>query len=303
MKKIALIFTSLTLGMLFSGCALSIEAIYRNINYNENQNKICEIFSDIDFAFIANDGTINDSAYKTLIVNGATKKTLNNVKFKDITKSTTYDSTIIDYKNGIVSWQDGKKTHKFNCPKLQVLNTAKEPKSFAVNGGGFNDFEVKVTKEAHITQLVKDGEVIKKDIIIPSYKLEKLSVVKYKDYIYRADSPYIKTMRNAYAKIEQTFRNNLPCFEMNRKRYCDSDLVKVLGGNVMLRVIESGYGTVNYKIYFYNGEQPTAEVSYEFYNYFRMEPPEVIGNHDLKKDEVPSARDLRLIDIRTFKEW
>lgn len=70
MNKIALIFIGLAFGILFSGCALSIEAI----NYNENQNKICEIFSNIDVAFIANDGTINDSAYKTLIVNGTTKK-------------------------------------------------------------------------------------------------------------------------------------------------------------------------------------------------------------------------------------
>lgn len=286
MKKIALIF-----GIFFSGCSL-VGLATQATNRNEGEQKICEIFAEMDFAFIKNGSIINDSNHKTL----------NNTKVID---NNTDSVKILDYDNGIVEWHKSKrkKIHTFKCPKLKVLDTTKETKSFAVNGGGFNDFNAKVTKEAHITQLVKDGEVVKNDIVIPNYTLEKISIVDYKGYIYKADSLYIKKMRNAHASFEKTFRNNLPCFEMNRKRYCDSDLVQVLGNNVMLRVTESGYGTVNYKIYFYNGKQPIAEASYEFYNYFRMNPPEVIGNHDLKKDEVPSARDLRLIDIRTFKEW
>lgn len=293
MKKIVLaVVTALVLGFGMSGCGLK--------QLKQQEKNICDEFLAMDLANIKDGGNIKNISLDNVKYNGW--GLFNGWEIFYEAKIINYDSGIVMVKWNNYRWNNYE-TRELHCPKLKVLDTTKETKSFTVNGGGSNDFSVKITKEAHITQLVKEGEVIKTDIIIPSYTPEKISVVEYKYYVYKADSPYIKKMRNSYAKIEQTFRNNLPCFEMNRKRYCDSDLVQVLGSNVMLRVVESGYGTVNYKVYFYNGKQPTAEVSYEFYNYFRMDPPEVIGNHDLKKDEVPSARDLKLIDIRTFKEW
>lgn len=289
MNKIALIFISLVFGILFSGCSWITQAIDRN----RSENKICEIFSNIDFAFIKNGG----------VVNGYTYKTLNNVKYDDILQPMFYDVTIINYDSGIVAWRDSDKTSEVYCPKLKILNTEKETKSFAVNDSGFNDFSVKVTKEVHNAQMIKESEIIKKDIIIPSYIPDKISIVKYQDYVYKADSLYIKKMRNVYEQHAKSFRRNLPCFDMNRKTYCDGDLVYVLGNDIMLRVVESGYGMVSYKLYLYVRGEPIAEASHTFMKYFQMSPPEVTGNHDLKKDEVPPARDLKLDDIKTFKAW
>lgn len=289
MNKTALIFISLVFGILFSGCSWITQAIDRN----RSENKICEIFSNIDFVFIKNGG----------IVNGYTYKTLNNVKYSDILQPMFYDVTILNYDSGIVAWRDSDKTSEVYCPKLKILNTEKETKTFSVNDGGFNDFSVKVTKKAYSAQKIKKGKVIEKDIKVTAYTLDKISIVKYQDYVYKADSLYIKKMRNVYATHAKSFRRNLPCFDMNRKTYCDGDLVIVLNNDIMLRVVESGYGMVSYKLYLYVRDEPIAEASHTFMKYFQMNPPEVTGNHDLKKDGVPPARDLKLNDIKTFKAW
>ena len=292
MKKIGLIFSILLCGVYFSGCSWISEAIERN----DKEKEICEMFENIDLSFIKNNNTIKGYAYKTL----------DNVKFENIINRNFYDTTILDYDNGILDWFDSRawaKRNKLNCPKLKILNTHSDTKSFAVNGSGVNDFNVKVTKEAHEAQKVKKGEIIEKDIKITSYTPEKVSIVEFEKYIYKPDSLYIKKMRNQYAREEKRFRNNLPCFEMNRKSYCDGDLVRVYGSDIMLRVVEAGYGTVNYKLYLYMNENPITVAGYEFMRQFEMSPPEVIGNHDLKKYEVPDERTLQLNDIKTFREW
>lgn len=222
-------------------------------------------------------------------------------KKMDIYEKNKSEITIIDESKGILS---NKYSKEFYCSILEITNSyPPETKSFAVNDGGFNDFSVKVTKEAYSAQKIKEGKVIEKDMKITAYTLDKISVVKYQDYVYKADSLYIKKMRNVYATHAKSFRRNLPCFDMNRKTYCDGDLVYVLGNDIMLRVVESGYGMVSYKLYLYVRGEPIAEASHTFMKYFQMNPPEVIGNHDLKKDEVPPARDLKLDDIKTFKAW
>lgn len=276
MNKIALIFISLVFGIFFSGCFSFItDAIKQSKLAKEQEEVDCAKFERANLAKLE--------------------------KKMDIYEKNQSEITIIDESKGILS---NKYSKEFYCSVLEVTNSyPPETKSFAVNNGGFNDFSVKITKEAYSAQKIKEGEVIEKDVKITVYTLDKISIVKYQDYVYKADSLYIKKMRNVYAAHAKSFRRNLPCFDMNRKTYCDGDLVYVLGNDIMLRVVESGYGTVNYKLYLYVRGEPIAEASHTFMKYFQMNPPEVIGNHDLKKDEVPPARDLELNDIKTFKAW
>ncbi len=275
MNNIALIFTSLVFGIFFSGCFSFMSDAIKQSNLAKEQEEIdCANFERANWAKLE--------------------------KKMDIYEKNKSKITIIDESKGILSNEYSK---EFYCSVLEITNThTPETKSFSVNDGGFNDFSVKVTREAYSAQKIKEGKVIEKDIKVTAYTLDKISIVKYQDYVYKADSLYIKKMRNVYEQHEKSFRRNLPCFDMNRKTYCDGDLVIVLNNDIMLRVVESGYGTVSYKLYLYK-DKPIAEASHTFMKYFQMSPPEVTGNHDLKKDEVPSARDLKLNDIKTFRAW
>ena len=274
MKKIGLIFGVLLCGIYFSGCSWISEMVNESKRATEQEKKDCYNFEIANLAKLQNKMYL----YKT---------------HKDRVE-------ILDEQKGKLT---NSRSKEFYCNVLEVISTTSETKSFAINGGGANDFSVKVTKQSHEAQKVKEGEVIEKDIKITSYTPEKISVVEYEKYIYKPDSLYIKKMRNQYAREEKTFRNNLPCFEMNRKKYCDGDLVRVYGSDIMLRVVEAGYGTVNYKLYLYMNENPITVAGYEFMRQFEMSPPEVIGNHDFKQHEVPDERTLQLNDIKTFKEW
>ncbi|MGX2982812.1 hypothetical protein [Helicobacter sp. 23-1045] len=301
MKKISQIVSIALCGIFFSGCvellysgiALGVAGIVGagyGINYAVEKSKKataqekidCENFEGANLAKLEKD-MIAYKSYKR------------NIK-------------ILDEKKGKLS---NEFSDEFYCNVLEVTSTTASDKLFAVNGGGVNDFSVKVTKELYTAQKTKEGKVIEKDIKITAYSLEKVSGVYYDGYIYKPDSLYIKKMRNQHENfkknLENNFRNNLPCFELNRKRYCDGDLVNIWGGMQMLRVVESGYGMVDYRLYLYGEGQPVIEASYDFMKQFKMNPPEVIGNHDLnrelEKSEVPSERTLRLSDIKTFKEW
>lgn len=275
MKKISLIFGILLCGVYFSGCSWISELVDESKKTTEQEQKDCANFESANLAKLQN----KMDTYKYY------KRQIN----------------IIDETKGKLT---NSRSKEFYCNVLESTKSyPPETKSFAVNGSGANDFSVKVTKNAHITQKVKEGEVIEKDIKITSYTPEKVSIVEFEKYIYKPDSLYIKKMRNQYARQEKIFRNKLPCFEMNRKSYCDGDLLKIYGVDIMLRVVEAGYGTVNYKLFIYTGSEPIAEAGYNFMRQFQMSPPEVIGNHDLKKYEVPSERTLQLDDIKTFKEW
>lgn len=212
------------------------------------------------------------------------------------------NATIIDYDKGLLKHPNIDKD--IYCPKLKVLKSTSETKSFAVNGGSKDDFNAKVTKKLHIAQKILDGKVIEDNIKIANFKTEILSVARHNGFIYKADSAYIKKLDNDYNKLERTLRNNLPCFEMNRKTYCDGDFVIVWGSQVMLRVIESGYGQVKYTLYLTNRATgaPIAQAHYSYTEQFHMNPPDVIGNYELEKHKVQKFL-LELDDIKTFKEW
>ena len=146
--------------------------------------------------------------------------------------------------------------------------------------------------------------MIEDDIKIANFKTEILNVARHNGFIYKADSAYIKKLDNDYNKLERTLRNNLPCFEMNRKTYCDGDFVIVWGSQIMLRVVESGYGQVKYALYLTNRATgaPITQADYSYTEQFHMNPPDVIGNYELEKHKVQKFL-LELDDIKTFKEW
>ena len=283
MKKISQIVIVLLCGICFNGCLLFVSLSEKSKQTKAQKEVDCANFEGANLAKLQKDMKTYES-YKRKI-------------------------KILDESKGKLSNNFSK---EFYCNVLEVTSTTSETKSFAVNGSGSNDFNVKITKELYNAQKTKEGEVLEKDIKISAYSLEKVSGVYYDGYIYKPDSPYIKKIRDKYAKIkenlEKTFRDNLPCFEMNRKKYCDGDLVTIWGGNgqAMLRVVESGYGTVRYELYYYNGV-PITKADYSVMEQFKMNPPEVIGNHDLKAQledgRAPLEYTLRLSDIKTFKEW
>lgn len=294
MKKISQIVSIVLCGIFFCGCA---ELLYSGIALGVAG--IVGAGYGINYAV---EKSKKATAQEKIDCENFEKANLAKLQ-KDINSYESYKRNIkiLDEKKGKLS---NEFSDEFYCSVLEVTNKyPPETKTFAVNGNGSNDFSVKVTKEAFNVQKVKEGEIIDKDIIITKYIPEDISVVFHKGYIYKADSSYIKKLHNDYIQIERNFRNNLPCFDMNRKRYCDGDLVRVLGSVVMLRVTEAGYGTVNYRLYLYGGNSPIIEANYEYTQYFQMNPPEVIGNHDLKKYKVPEARTLKLDYINTFKEW
>lgn len=165
MNKIALIFISLLFGILFSGCFSFIADAIKQSKLAKEQEEIdCAKFERANLAKLE--------------------------KKMDIYEKNKSQITIIDESKGILS---NKYSKEFYCSVLEITNSyPPETKSFAVNDSGFNDFSVKVTKEVHNAQMVKESEIIKKDIIIPSYIPEKISIVKYQDYVYKADSLYIK---------------------------------------------------------------------------------------------------------------
>ena len=279
MKRVALIIFSLLCGICFSGCFLIKEAVNKSEKANKLEKQICENFEIFDYKNIKNDYTDNTS----------------NVVLEN-------NTTIIDYNKGLLKNPNIDKD--IYCPKLKVLKSTSETKSFAVNGGGKDDFNAKVTKKLHIAQKILDGKVIEDDIKIANFAIEMLHIVKHNGFIYKADSAYIKKLDNDYNKLERTLRNNLPCFEMNRKAYCDGDFVIVWGSQIMLRVIESGYGQVKYKLYLTNRATgaPITQADYSYTEQFHMNPPDVIGNYELEKHKVQKFI-LQLDDIKTFKEW
>lgn len=279
MKRVALIIFSLLCGICFSGCFLIKEAVNKSEKANKLEKQICENFEIFDYKNIKNDYTDNTS----------------NVVLEN-------NTTIIDYDKGLLKNPNIDKD--IYCPKLKVLKSTSETKSFAVNGGGKDDFNAKVTKKLHIAQKILDGKVIEDDIKIANFAIEMLHIVKHNGFIYKADSPYIKKLDNDYNKLERTLRNNLPCFEMNRKTYCDGDFVIVWGSQIMLRVIESGYGQVKYTLYLTNRATgaPITQADYSHTEQFHMNPPDVIGNYELEKHKVQKFL-LELDDIKTFKEW
>ena len=302
MKKISQIVSIVLCGIFFSGCA---ELLYSGIA--------------LGVAGIVGAGYgINYAVEKSKKATAQEKIDCENFESANLAKLQKDIKSYESYKRNIkiLDEKKGKLSNEFSdefyCSVLEVTSTTVSDKSFAVNGSGVNDFSVKITKELYNAQKVKEGEVIEKDIKITAYSLEKVSGVYYDGYIYKPDSPYIKKIRNQYENIKKdlkkNFRNNLPCFEMNRKTYCDGDLVNIWGGNgqAMLRVTKSSYGTVRYKLYLYNGV-PITEAHYEVMNQFEMNPPEVIGNHDLNAQlndgKAPLEYTLRLSDIKTFKEW
>ncbi|MGX2982736.1 hypothetical protein [Helicobacter sp. 23-1045] len=285
------IIVAIIFGLVFNGCALFMD------EYAQQKENSCIGFERVDKAFIRTNGYLWDNF---------NKRSFSSLDDKDLTA--TYKAAtqkdyyfgsvyIIDYKKGQLRSGD---LWKIYCPKIKLLEkVSSETKSFAVNGGGKDDFNVKITKEVHNAQQVKNGEIIKQDIQIPIYKIEKIFAVKHNGFIYKADSPQVKKLENDYKKLEQTFRDDLPCFKLNRKRYCDGDIV---GGNMMLRVFEKGYGQVGWRLYHMIGTSPVTEAGYVGRERFEMKPPEVIGNKDLMEHKVSLPDTLKLKDVKTFEE-
>lgn len=203
---------------------------------------------------------------------------------------------------------DGVLFETFYCPYFKATKTlSSETKSFAVNGNGDDDFNVEITKEVISADKIKDGSVLEKNIKITAYKIEVVEVITYKGRIHWAVSPYIKSererLRNEYLKAEKALRNKLPCFESGSKVFCDGDLVRVSNVPLMIRVDKMSYGTVRYDLYYYSGSSALAEASYQFLSAFRMNPPQVYGNHYLKEEKLPSVHLLKIEEVETFKEW
>ena len=122
MKRVALIIFSLLCGICFSGCFLIKEAVNKTEKANKLEKQICENFEIFDYKNIKNDYTDNTS----------------NVVLEN-------NTTIIDYDKGLLKNPNIDKD--IYCPKLKALKSTSETKSFAVNGGGKDDFNAKVTKK------------------------------------------------------------------------------------------------------------------------------------------------------------
>lgn len=229
-------------------------------------------------------------------------------KIQHKARKNLYSITVKNYEKGLISVSqqpNGKKD--IYCPKLEPKIISSETKSFAVNGSGGNDFQVKITKEIINAQKVKEGKVLENDIKMTTYKIEPIEVITYKGTIYQANSSYIKNLqeklKNDYLKAEKTLKDKLPCFERGGKAYCDGDLVSVYNIPIMIRVDKTGYGTVRYELYFYQANRPIAEANYDIQSAFRMNPPEVYANHNLKEEKLPDSHTLNVYEVKTFKEW
>lgn len=205
------------------------------------------------------------------------------------------------------------------CNKLQKLDEKNEARKFSVNGGGANDFSVNVTKKTIQATQTYAGKAINDSVNeFVVYQIEPINIVRYNNRIYKDNSTFIKKLQS---KIDRKYnkslieyearllnhRLNMPCFDMGGKMYCDGDLVTLYNITTMLRVVKSGYDTVRFFIYYYNGTKPISELYSEFYTQFRMTLPEVIGNHAFNQQkprkEMLDNSDLRLEEIQTFKEW
>lgn len=198
------------------------------------------------------------------------------------------------------------------CKKLKVLKRTSQTRSFAVNDNKTIDFDAKITKETITAQKIKNGKIVEKNVNIAHYTIEPIRVVKMGDLFYKEDSPYLKNiqkqMSNAYYEKRKKIVESRACFNLGNQTYCDGDLIKTSGFfSLMVRVDATGISrVVNYRLYLYDGKRPFKEAGYDYYSFFRMERPEIYGNHELDSIEeprLPQAHLLSIYEVLTFKEW
>lgn len=305
MKNIVTILATLVIGIYLSGCATSS---YCNANYAYLPISLFPFpFYErvIDSANNCKENAKNlEQACRDFEQYDKAK-----IQHKD---ESNLNAIIKDYKKGLLSVQintimNESEYKDIYCNKLEPKILSSQTKSFAVNGNGSNDFQIKITKEIINAQKVKEGKVLEKDIKMTAYKIEPIEVITYKGTIYQANSSYINNLReklkNDYIRAEKTLRDKLPCFERSGKAYCDGDLVSIYNIPIMIRVDKAGYGTVRYELYFYQGGRPIAEANYDIQSAFRMNPPAVYANHNLKEEKLPNSHTLSVYEVKTFKEW
>ena len=309
MKKLALAFIGLVVVLFQVGCATSS---YCNANYAY----LIPYAITIVGPFIAYDGiaeTVDKCKKNSETLKQACPAFEKYDRAKILHKNASFRHSIIDYEKGLISvsidsvgFSEGDDKEVY-CNKLKPKVLSSETKSFAVNGDGNYDFNVKITKEIISADKVKEGKVIEKGIKMTAYDMDSVKVIEYQGRIYQADSAFIanteKRLKDEYLKAERTLRDNLPCFESGGKAFCDGDLVRVLGSQLMIRVDKMSYGTVRYELYLYSNGSPITEASYTFLSHFRMNPPEVYGSHYLKEEVLPNPYLLSMDKVKTFKEW
>lgn len=212
-----------------------------------------------------------------------------------------------ELKKGIVRVED--KT--LYCAKLKVLSRKAETRNFAVNNSSVYDFNAKITKETIKAQKVKNGKVVENNINIVQYKIEPVKIVSYGGLLYKENAPQLENIRQQLkskyinARKKELIKKRV-CISPSNNVYCDGDLVEIKGKSIMIRLIETGYGSVRYNLYFYQAGQPIREADYRVRDDFEMLLPKVYGNHyldSIEEEKLPYPYLLNIHEVATFKEW
>lgn len=290
MKKISLaVVTALMLGFGMSGCGLFTNKT-NQISVSYVKDAACKSFRDIMI--------FNDTKAEYYVQNEEKRHTQAKQRQRLLGEE---GFNILDYNSGKMESIKYEYTERkdgvpeiFYCDKIEILNKiSTDSKTFAFNGNGSNDFNVKIIKEVYKAQKVKEGKVTAKDIKITTYRLEKpIKVVKYNGVIYPEGSP-------TYNKVK-SLRDKLTCLTINGATYCDGDLVKYEDKiTVMIKVKDKN----NADIFYYSNGEPSYVTANQYSSSIATKTPNAIGNHNLKEYDMSNIYTLQFHQIKTFKEW